>query len=498
MDYFETLLKPAGIWGTIFLLLFGLFYYLLANVVSNAATRTDVTRWLAADTASMRYRSLLKRGLDAVDRRLSRDEASLPDTHAAKAWSGGLLSFNLALALGYPILSLLVAWVISGKGNAGDTVLFPAEPNDIKRYVFGAAMCGFVSVALFAEHKLKGQRQLVVLLVALGSFFAGAFALSVGGALAVAAALVSGFAFTGAFAGARAFALAVALVVAGAVAVEGAFAGADALAFVGAAVLAGAFAFVFPVAGAVAVFRIGKRTRKVMLATLVWSLLGTALIAAAILFTQTFPIRGNGISPAGIILFLSLLPLLNALADFASCGLTRYWMRRGISGNLLWAGIRDTAAGAAIFMALGFATIAAIHYIRPQDGVPLVELGPIFDGLRDPDQRASYGWLAAMLFSTLLPTLVHLMLACLAFFTLAPAGLRNWLVQKLTEGADGHDLSGKLGRGVLVLCLTFAVLMPMIAVWYLFTLRHGALNAAINVFDWFATSIGAIPVGVVL
>jgi hypothetical protein len=235
-----------------------------------------------------------------------------------------------------------------------------------------------------------------------------------------------------------------------------------------------------------------------MLATLAWSLLGTGIIAAAILFTPSYPIPHHGISTSGLVLFFSLLPMLSALADFASCGLTRYWMRRGISGNLLWAGVRDTAAGAAIFMALGFASIAAIRVIRPQDGVPLVDLAPIFDALRDPDQRASYGWLAAMLVSTLLPTLVHLMLASLAFFTLAPAGLRHWIVQRLTEGGEGHDLSGKRGQGMLVLCLTLAVLIPMMAVWYLFTLRHGVLNAAITAFDWFAIYIGAIPAGVPL
>jgi hypothetical protein len=440
LDYFATLLKPVGIWGIIFLALFGLFSYLLANVVSNPATRNDVIRWLAADTASIRYRALLKRGLDALDRRLSRDEAHLPETRAARAWSGGLLSFNLALAFGYPILSLLTAWVISGQGTAGDTVLFPAEPNDIKRYVLAAAICGLVSAWLIAEHKLVGSKQFVVQLIALGLFIAAAAA----GAVTSAVAVPFAFAFASAFTW------------------------------------------------------IGQRTGKVMLATLAWSLFGTAIIAAAILFTPSYPMPHHGISPAGIVLFFSLLPMLNALADFASCGLTRYWMRRGISGNLLWAGLRDTAAGAAIFMALGFASIAAIHVIRPQDGVPLVDLAPIFDALRDPDQRASYGWLAAMLFSTLLPTLVHLMLASLAFFTLAPAGLRHWIVQRLTEGGEGHDLSGKLGQGMLVLCLTLAVVMPMMAVWYLFTLRHGVLNAAITVFDWFAISIGAIPAGVPL
>jgi hypothetical protein len=490
LNSFATLLKPVGIWGIIFLALFGLFSYLLANVVSNAATRNDVIRWLAADTASTRYRALLKRGLDALDRRLSRGQAHLPETSAARAWSGGLLSFNLALAFGYPILSLLVAWVISGVGSAGDAVLFPAEPDDMKRYVLGAAICGLASILLVAERKMTGALQSAVQFGALGLFVSSANEFA--GAVVVAGVLASGliFARAGTDGGAGVVAFAIATVVSFTVA------GPLGLSFVGAIDVAGVFACAFALA--VAFTLIGTWTGKVMLATLVLSLIGTSIIAVAIWVKPSYNIRGDGITIASLVLFISLLPMLNALADFASCGLTRYWMRRGISGNLLWAGVRDTAAGAAIFMALGFASIAAIHVIRPQDGVPLVDLAPIFDALRDPDQRASYGWLAAMLFSTLLPTLVHLMLASLAFFTLAPAGLRHWIVQRLADGGEGHDLSGKLGQGMVVLCLTLAVLIPMMAVWYLFTLRHGVLNAAITVFDWFAISIGAIPAGVPL
>jgi hypothetical protein len=491
-EFIKPLLSSLGYWGTILILTFLIVSYFLANVVSNAPTRASWVKWLSQDTPGQRDRALLTRVLDALDRRLSRDEAPLPKNSAGKAWSAGLLSFNLVISLGYPVLFLLISWVITGKGHVGNLVLFTPEPNILKRYVMGVTICGLALVFVWAGIRLRDWLHLVVQFVAVGLLILS----------------ISAFAPTLAMAGIGVFlitkertftiagigAITIALISAFSGAFSGAFAGKFANEGISAIAIMATYTFGFIVvdAFAVAVELVGIHAQKRMWANLFFALLSTVAICGMIHFSAGFIIGRSGVSVAGVVLFTSLLPMLNALADFASCGLTRYWMRKGVAGNLLWAGLRDTVAGAVIFILLGFAAIAAIHYVRPQDGVPLADLQVVFDALRNPDQRANYAWLAAMLFATLIPTLVHLTLTCISFFTLASDGFRMWIVAMLESGADGHDFNGKLGKFVLVSALTFAIFIPMLLVWYLFTSTSGVLDAAINVFDWFAVSIGAI------
>ena len=71
-------------------------------------------------------------------------------------------------------------------------------------------------------------------------------------------------------------------------------------------------------------------------------------------------------------LILLLLPLFNALFDFASAGLTRYLLRMGLDQKrAAWRAVLDGLGGIAIFFALGCALIAFFTFVTPADGVPL-------------------------------------------------------------------------------------------------------------------------------
>ena len=460
-------LKLFGFWGALLLAIFGVVWWFFSDLVSNAPSRHRMVGWLLEDTPNLRYRALLSRGLDWIDDRLSGDRGGLPDSSARVAWSHGLLNFNLMLGLGYPVLSLLVAWVISNNGSIGGAVLIPPEPNDLVRYSVAAAFCGLVGALIYAELRLKGRRKHVVRLVSIYLWIA--LAGTVAGTVAVVAAGVA--AGVGVGVGVGAFAVAVA----GAVAVAFALAVAVAVAF----------------SGAVAVDILSRRVGRPGLLLWLWTV--TGLLGACTLVTMApgLPERPNG-SPAAMILFLSLLPLLNALADFASCGLTRYWLRRGVAGNLLWAGVRDAFAGAVLFLVLGCAVIATVHFVRPQDGRPLADIGAVFAGLADPATRGSYWWLGLMLFSTLIPTVLHAVVAILAFFTLAPHRWRHATADQLIAGAAGDDMAGKWARANLAVEVTVAIWLPVFVLWYAFTLRFGGLDDAIWLFRGFAVGIGAM------
>ncbi|WP_319772645.1 hypothetical protein [Breoghania sp.] len=475
----DKVLEILGPWGIFLGAITGILWWYFSDVVENALSRKRVIGWLRNDTANQRYRQALTRVLDLVDKRLSPHEMQKSDaTDWRVAWSVRLLDFNLAIALAYPILALFVAWTVTGAGSIGRLQVLVSSISFPMRFLVTASLfCIAMSIPVVLP-KLQGWKRPV-----------GVFAVS-SLAVAVPVAFTGAGAVAGAGAGAGAGAVAVVIAGAGvgAVAIPVAVGGAVA----GAIAIPGAVAF----AGAVAGEWISKRSGLAMAVLFAWAVTGCSVVLAAITFASGFPVRPDGTSNAGIVLFISLFPLFNALADFASSGLTRYWLRKGTSGNLLKMGLRDTIAGALIFLALGFSVIAVIHFVRPQDGRPLFDLAHLFRELRDPETRGNYWWLAAMLFSTLIPTLFHVMIATLSFFTLAPESWRHWIARQLFRGAYNNDAqAAKHGRVALCGTVTLAIFLPAFILYYAFTLHDGILDGAIWIFRGFAVLIGAIPPG---
>lgn len=495
MDILVDLIKSLGFWGGTALIVFGLVWYFHCNtLLENAASRAAALAALRDDTAGKRYRRWLTRALDGLDARLSKDESALPPTSARVAWSGGLAGVNFALALAYPVFSVLALWGVTGNGTVAGRVVIPTEDSDLLRGAVAVAICGMVFGMIFAELRLQGSRKLVVQLVSLILGVAGAVAggFTVAGALALG--VILGGEVTAAFAAALAGAFIGTFTVS--VAVFGAVMGAGISPEVGAVVCT--VTIVVVGVGAIAVERRATSQAWRGLAVPGLAIAFCAIVAGAVWLTPKYLTIVDGTDAAALVLFISLLPLLNGLADFASCGLTRWLMRRGVAGQTVWRGVMDSVAGLGIFLVLGFAIITVVHFVRPQNGVPLADLTAIFDGLADPETRGNYGWLLFMLATTLIPTVLHFAVAVAAFFTLYPAGLRHWIIERLESGAAGHANAGRQGQAVLALAISAAVLIPSWLLWQLFTMRHGLLDGLIAVFRLFAESIGAIPSGLAI
>ena len=136
----------------------------------------------------------------------------------------------------------------------------------------------------------------------------------------------------------------------------------------------------------------------------------------------------------------------------------------------------DLAGGPLIFIALGFSLLTWLHFVRPRDGVPLLSLPGLFDGLqKDPGQ---YWWLLFMLASTLLPTLLHAMVGLFTLLLHYPRPLRRWVAAKLVRGAQS-DVDGWKGASVYCGMITAAIWVPVLLAYHLLHLgQRAALNLA--------------------
>ena len=127
------------------------------------------------------------------------------------------------------------------------------------------------------------------------------------------------------------------------------------------------------------------------------------------------------------------MPLLNAVFDFISIGLTRWLLRRGAVsvgfGALGWA-LGDLASALGFFALLGLVLVTMVHWLNEMAAVPLLDLAALFADLRaDP---GPYLWLYVTIFSTLLPTLLHLVLASFsALLAVMPEGVALFIRRQL-------------------------------------------------------------------
>ncbi|WP_085825836.1 hypothetical protein [Roseovarius gaetbuli] len=190
--------------------------------------------------------------------------------------------------------------------------------------------------------------------------------------------------------------------------------------------------------------------------------------------------------------------------DFLSYGVTlglwRLGLRRG--GIVPWlAGIVDIGAALLLFTGLGAALLLAIAVMNRLAGVDILPLGPIFADLRSaplPGQpwletpQARYLWLYAMLFSTLVPTLIHAGLSCLSLAQWAPMGLRKRYVGWIDRRDD--NVCAEIGVTV-VLGLTWFVsfALPLVAlVWLVQSLLPLVGETYLQLFETLARWLGQI------
>ena len=449
----------------------------LRNTADNPSDRAYWRDLLRHDRPAERYRSVMRRGLDWLDSRLSAHEA--PQGPAQRAWSFGLLNATMALALAYPIVAITIQWLWGSAIDFGGQEVIAVSPSQAR--IFTAVWLGSsLFFYLFAgASKSRWRWPLFILatgILLLGPIYADRFA--VPGNVAVASTVASVGA--GAFAGAVAFAVEGAVVVAFGVA----SASADTFTFKGAVVgtVAGAVACVVVVA------------EELSSRPMAWRLLYCGALVALLIVAVKMPDdfgAGQRNQAVFFMLTMGVLPLVNAVFDFASVGLTRYLLRLGLEQKrAAWPAVLDGLGGIAIFFALGCTLIAFVTFVVPADGVPLVDLTQLFADMRRAP--GDYIWLMVTLFSTLIPTLLHLSVAVLTLGLQYPAGVRNFVADLLERGEQSGQAA--LLSGICICAMiTIALWCPIWIFTFVVTHDHGAIiNAVLWGFEAFAWAIGGI------
>lgn len=151
-----------------------------------------------------------------------------------------------------------------------------------------------------------------------------------------------------------------------------------------------------------------------------------------------------------VLVILGLLPLKNTLADFASFGLTRYLIRKGLASHGPLRALQDILGGATIFSLLGCGAITYFHLVTFSDGTPVFDMQTLFDGLAT--SPGDYAWLGFLLVTTLLPTALHAVIALGSLGFQQPRLVREHIVNLLSSNSDSDRY-----RGMFTYCALWAL-----------------------------------------
>jgi hypothetical protein len=361
---------------------------------------------------------------------------------------------SLTFAFYYPIVLLLLVWLWSGQGRLGAVEVLPASWPLAKR----VALISFGFVGFFAVIwpfrvyvRTSGWRRwfcfsltmcassavivITVALTAIAAFVAtGTGADSGNLAKAVFSAVSLAIAFTVAGTLVGVVAVARASPVAGVVAVAGAVAGAGSVAFApvggggvavsGAAVAVGAFT------GACVVFLALQYAQKNWeklfklpdtCGVVFWQFAAWLVILTIVAWGLPQRADMKLLSAGGpiflVFFFLGVVPVWNASVDFASVALTRFFLRRYPRSSTGWRWMvpLDLLLAIGLTVLLFWGVLAALLLLQHAGwDVPADELVRQFR--KDPtDPQVS--WLTWMALTNVLPTLVHMGLACFGLWT---------------------------------------------------------------------------------
>jgi hypothetical protein len=317
---------------------------------------------------------------------------------------------------------MLIFWAVSGENTSGIPGLLP------ERMVWWArslALGVIVASSAFAYRATqtstwRGLAYLagVVVFVHVFAFIvavsgpdADAFAYAFPGAFALA------IAFAGAGAGAGGY---------GVGAVSGVLVSVVAIAFVGTNFGAGVFAFVAAFVGVFAfsfnhLHEFQKRCDKQGL------FYGCYIISIFIILTALVPYSLNLQIYIGVwrvvtllLIIFVLLPIINSIFDWLSVAATRWLLRPTKDGefggwHIAGKAFMDAVIGVALLTALAVVCTAALQTMnllsQANGGRVFYDLAGLLGRLRNEPDNPAVWWVYAMLFSTMLPTLAHVVFA---------------------------------------------------------------------------------------
>lgn len=180
-----------------------------------------------------------------------------------------------------------------------------------------------------------------------------------------------------------------------------------------------------------------------------------------------------------VLLILGLLTLVNAPFDWVTLGLTRGLLRRGIEKGGWWPlvyGLIDLAVAVVVIALLAVAILWAVQAFDAMTligrGKRVLDVGGTLAALGDPHRRTApeYWWLYAMLFSTLVPSIVNVALGALSIVRGVP-GVNARVARQMTQaGVIDAELVWMVPAMVLQLlvCCVVGTAVMLALLWLIF------------------------------
>lgn len=477
--FLSALVTQVEIWALI-LVLSALYYaYTLRTVgaADNEETRRAI-HMLREERWRRTYAALIAGWLDRLDRlwtkELRAETPPFPAHSPRAAFSHGLLNFTLVFALAYPILGLLLHWLATGEAQSvGGVEVIPAAAAWWERPATMGALtlvCLALLKTLAAGLTRPSIWALAWRIVAISYCSTFIFVTDIVIVSMVMFAYLAAIQIRSRLSGLISYIIAVSIAAPATATI--AFYLLDSgvtnfISTIGGVILT---IFIINFASALTVVWLGNRLKRPALLVFLWALLGVAAILLALLLAPE--IRSEA---AGLIVFIGLLPLLNGLTDFLSTGMTRFLLRRAELAEGRWARpalwLFDLLFALFTLALLIGAFIAFVTLVRPASGVPLIDVLALIEDVRA--RPGNYWWLGFMVFTTLLPSLIHMVAAS---YSLALFYLPEWraaLAARLEAGMAGDGQRGAEGRVRLVALMTLAWGGPTALLWSLLSFLWG-------------------------
>jgi hypothetical protein len=170
------------------------------------------------------------------------------------------------------------------------------------------------------------------------------------------------------------------------------------------------------------------------------------------------------------LLMFALIPIVNLPFDWASLGLTRALLRRGVEAGAptpLWLGLLDFFFGLILLALLAVALLASLQWadaaIEYFGGEKVANVVALLDNIAEKPRDPANYWAYATLFSTLIPSALNAVIGAVSLIGWwLPRG-REWVLDQL-RALDSEDDEGirirvstllalQVGIGTTLTCL---------------------------------------------
>jgi hypothetical protein len=421
-------------------LVFGILYRRYIGVLGAGVKRKGSAERKAYDRlrkslsggncAARLYADWLSAFLDAIDRFFGdagmADRTLFPRAFGlrtpAPLWTAAAFDRCLLLAVIYPIATVGIVWAVSGHVGPAEAALRLQSGLPGWERGIGVAIVGFSALAVVLPNRMKAWwMSFTWYAVAITAAVAGAAVISdlraieiasLGGAI-IAVLFVGIVTDIVVFGGPDSgyYSRAGTLIIGGNVACASVFAVGGTLAFCG---IVGALGIL---AVAIAIASLGEMAMKHRRYGIFLTLWFPATILACFGAADLLSPLENWDAIGPLLLFVVLLTLINAPFDWASLGLTRALLRRGLELGGWWPyllAVADALLAAGIIALLALTMVVAVqtfdHLAAQGGGALVLPLDQLLDGIATQPTAPEYWWVYALLLSTMIPSLINLMI----------------------------------------------------------------------------------------